>query len=280
MPDKVQDVDAEAQIEENEQEAVHDLLPKPDFPVHEVQRQQQEHECAGVDVRPVVKALLRLDERHMPCEHIDDCEVLRRGLREVKVARRRHLQRIDLRQQRHRRQPARDQRVDPEAQDTKSHDTCVPDPLEDIEADEVDDHEDAGHDGDIVVRKNREPQCDHIKHRALAAHEALEPQHDQRKQDDAVEPHEIPAVRRDVAGQRIQNRDEAAAECPLREATTKIPAHRDTREADLHNDHVGHELEDQSLRTEKQQPVQRTREIVGIERAEIDAETDIPAVQQ
>ena len=98
MPDKIQDVDAEAQIEENEQKAVHDLLPKLDFPVHEVQRQQQEYERAGVDVRPVVEALLRLDERHLPRKHIDDREVLRRGLREVKVARRRHLKRIDLRQ--------------------------------------------------------------------------------------------------------------------------------------------------------------------------------------
>ena len=151
MPDEVQDVDAEAQIEENEQEAVHDLLPKLDFPVHEVQWQQQEYECAGVDIRPVVEALLRLDERHLPREHIDDREVLRRSLREVKVTRRRHLQRIDLRQQRHRRQSARNQRVEPEAQNTKSHDTCIPDALEDIEADEVDDHEDAGHDGNIVV---------------------------------------------------------------------------------------------------------------------------------
>ena len=249
VPDEIQNIDTEAQVKKDEQQPVHQLAPHRNSRIHKIHRQQQEDDGSGIDIRPMIQALLRFDKRHLSCKHVNDGEILRCRLRKGEVTRSRHLQGIDLRQQRHCGETACDQRIYRKTQDAEADLPRRPHALQYIKTKKIDDHEDTGHNGNIIIGKNGEAKGQHIKHAALSPHQLFQSQHDQWKQNDAVQPHDVPAVGGNITGHGIQNRKDRTAQVTLREAMTKIKAHAHTGKTDLDDDHIGHKLQDQSLRT-------------------------------
>ena len=71
--------------------------------------------------------------------------------------------------------------------------------------DEIKHQKQAGHDGNIVVGQNGKPKGHAVEHSLLFPHKTLQSVNDQREEENAVQPHDIPAVRRHISGQRIKN---------------------------------------------------------------------------
>ena len=151
MPDKVQHVDGKAREKDQEQSAVYRLFLHRDLPAREIQQEEDEHRDTAVNIRPVVQADLSLHVSDMAGDHVEDREVGTPGLRKIKIAGRRTLKCADLRQQHRRRKPTGEQGIDPKP------DTVLPIFFDgtrlfhDQERDKVEHHEQAGHNGDIVV---------------------------------------------------------------------------------------------------------------------------------
>ena len=74
-----------------------------------------------------------------------------------------------------------------------------------IKCDEIKHQKQAGHDGNIVVGQKWRPKGSRNEHSLLFPHKTLQSVNDQREEENAVQPHDIPAVRRHISGQRIEN---------------------------------------------------------------------------
>ena len=64
----------------------------------------------------------------------------------------------------------------------------------------------------LIVGKDGNPQGNAIQESLSFPYQRLDPQYDKRKQQNAVQPHDIPAVRRHISAQRIKNTEKCNAE--------------------------------------------------------------------
>ena len=135
----------------------------------------------------------------MPCQHIENREIHLKGLWKVEISRRGSLKRRDLRQQHRRGKRAGEQRIPRKLK--RDHRIILPSlpPLQKQKADKIQDHEHADHDGYIIIGQDRKPQHDTVKISFFLMNQPLQAQHDEREQENAVQPHDIPAIGRHVA---------------------------------------------------------------------------------
>ena len=279
VPDEVQYVQGEAQIKEDQQRTVDRLPPQRNLPVHKVEGQHQEDHGAAVNVGPVVQSLLCLHQRHLSGQHVHNGEILLHGVRKAGICRSGSLQRTELRNQQNCRETSRQEGAKTEAQTGQSSRPPVHG-LQHQLAEEPEHQEEADHDGNVVVGQDAEPQTEHVHHRALSPYEALQSQHHQREQEDAVQPHQVPGIGGHVAAHGIEHTEDGTADIQLTVMSSEIHGTGEAGETDLQNNHIGHELDDQCLRQQHHQEIQRTGQVVGIEGGEIDAQTHVPGIEK
>ena len=216
----------------------------------------------------------------MPRQHIKNREIGAEGLGKIKISRRSGLQRVDFREQHHRRKSACSQGKRCELGAGGEKTTGLFRRIQDQKRDKIQYHENADHDGNIIIGKDRRPQGEAVQKRLFLAHQTLQPQHDQREQDNAVQPHDVPAVRRHISRQRVENPEKAHAEIIGPAMPAQIPGKAQTRQTDFEHNPVAHKFDNISLGTQHQQPVKGAGQIVGVQRGEIHPHADVPAVQQ
>ena len=111
MPDKIQHVERKAGIEKEQQHTVHNLFPDRNPAVQKIQPHENVNCHAAVEVRPMVESRLHLYISDVPRDHVKDREVDFQCGRKIKIARRRTLQRRNLRKKHRSRQRTRQKRI-------------------------------------------------------------------------------------------------------------------------------------------------------------------------
>ena len=280
VPDKVQYIDGKAQQKEDQKPYVHGLFLQADPGRGQIQGKEQQHSGAAVDVGPVVEPLLRLHSHKVPGQHVDDRKILGDGLGEAELIGSRIGQGRDLREKEHRRKASGQKAAGCKAQAPAQEGREALRLMQDIQGQEIDHQEQAGHNGDIVVGQDAESQGPGIKSPPLLLHQKLQSPYDQGEQNDAVQPHEVPVIGCHIAGKGIEDAEEGGAEVPGPEPVPQVPGHGKARKAQLSHHHHRHELDDIGLGTEDHKPVQGTCQIVGIEGRKVDSQSHVPAVKE
>ena len=205
MPDKIQHIHGKACKKEQQQSAVHSLFFHRDLLTCQIQQKEEKYRDAAVNIWPVVQTDLRLHISDMAGDHIEDREIGSPRLWEIKVAGCRTLERTDLRQQNSHRESAGKQGVDSKPRTALHVFSYRSRFFQNKKCDEIKHQKQAGHDGNIVVGQNGKPKGHAVEHSLLFPHKTLQSVNDQREEENAVQPHDIPAVRRHISGQRIKN---------------------------------------------------------------------------
>ena len=110
--------------------------------------------------------------------------------------------------------------------------------------------------------KNRQSQRDAVQERAVLFHQALQAEENQRRQPQAIQPHDIPAVGGHVSAQRIADAEESNPYMICVIAFSEIPCHGESAQAYLQNNQICHELDDQAGREYQEQQIKRTGKII------------------
>ena len=164
------------------------------------------HNLLGAGAMAAALAVKAYIEEHPEAgDHIEDREIGSPRLWEIKVAGCRTLERTDLRQQNSRRESAGKQGVDSKPRTALHVFSYRSRFFQNKKCDEIKHQKQAGHDGNIVVGQNGKPKGHAVEHSLLFPHKTLQSVNDQREEENAVQPHDIPAVRRHISGQRIKN---------------------------------------------------------------------------
>ena len=279
VPDKIQEVDAEAGQEEHFQRAVNQFFLPRNSPVQKIKYEKDINSRTAVDVRPVVQACLRFHAAHVAGEHVNDGEVALKGLREGGLRRGRLCERHDLRKEDDSRQGSRKEGKQRKQDDLFSEFFSVL-IIQETNDGKIDHQEDADHDGDIVVGENGKPQGNAVEIRLSFPDHNLQSQHNQRKEPDTVQPHDIPAVGSHEAGQGIECAEEPGAQPHTLRVALQIPGKGKSRQSGFDHHHGGHKFYHMIMGTEEHQPVEGARQIVGVKGHKIGAQSDVPAVQE
>ena len=302
VPDIVQDVHRERQQQEGQQRQVGELFADAGLRCGKIQREQQEHRRAAVDVRPVVQRLLGRHRHAVPREYAEQIEIERKGVRERRRCGGGGLQRQVLGQKQHGGHAARDDRVQDEAQDhgrvvvlrPNAHIDRPPVFRErrgavlfglpadlygrkhDHLHDEPEHDEDAEHDRDVEVHQDRDRERDAVERGLLFADQLFDSHQHERSQHDRVHPHDVPAVCDDERRERIRPGEGQREHAALLSVVSQEDRESESAEPGLQHDQVGDEFNDMLPRQEAQQPVERVRQIIGEDREEVRAAADVP----
>ena len=279
VPDVVQHIDREARKEKEQKEGVAHTLLNRHLSVREVQKKQLQGKHAAVNIRPVIKAYLALHKGQLPRHHVENRKIALKGLREVHLSGSRKSQRKDFRHENHSRESRRNQRS--QGKTSRSLKDILPTQFRrDCLKNCIKNQEEADHNGYIVVREYTEAETDNILQRTLAAHQFFRTEQNQREEDDAVKPHDIPGIGCHVGGEGIEYAEYRRKEPVSLAVPQQVVGHRDRGECRLYDDQQCHILDHEALREEQDKPVQGTCEIVGVNRRKVDAESYVPAVEQ
>ena len=142
---------------------------------------------------------------NMAGNHVKNRKILGKCLRKTHVARSGHLQGKNLRKQHYRRQTSGQQGIHRKLKPASHKFLPVHLLIQHQQGNEIQHHKYAGHDGDIIIGKNGQPQCQAVEHSFSISDQPLQAQNNERKQDDAVQPHDIPAVGRHISGQCVED---------------------------------------------------------------------------
>ena len=280
VPYIVQDIDGETGEEKDEDCSVDRFLLQGDLPVHHVEDHKLEDRNAAEDIRPVVQPCFDGDVADVSGQHVKDGEIAGKGLRETEVSGGGRLQRVDLRDQDRSSETSRHQGTACKLHTGLKEALRCHLPLKDHKAEEPDDQEHADHDRNVVIRRDAESQRDRVHDPPVFGDQFFRTVNDQRKQEDAVQPHHVPAVGAHIGGHRVKDPEKCRVEPILFRVFLQVPGHGEAAEAGLHDDHDRDELDHVFLRAEDDQPVQRAGEVICIDGGKIDAHADVPAVQK
>ena len=246
VPDVIRNIQGKAEEHYTEQHSLHDLLLVRNSPVQIIHREEQQRSHSAVQVRPVIQSDFALHIHQMSGKHIEYREIGRQRFWKGAARRSGSHQCVRGRQQQDCSQTAGNQRIQSEASALYQELLQRHMRKHDHQADKVQEHKDAQHDGDIVVGKNRQSQRDAVQERAVLFHQALQSEENQRCQPQAVQPHDIPAVGGHVSAQRIADAEESNPYVICVIAFSEIPCHGESAQADLQNNQICHELDDQA----------------------------------
>ena len=141
-------------------------------------------------------------------------------------------------------------------------------------------HKKADHDGDIVIGQDREAKGNAVKLPLPLLHQALQAPQNQGEQHNTVQPHDIPAVGCHISAERIKDSEQAGSKVHSAAVPAQIPGKAHARQRCLKHDQNRHKLDNQSIRAEKQKPVYRAGQIIGIERRKINSQSNVPGIKQ
>ena len=279
VPDVVQHIDREARKEKEQKESVTHTLLNRHLSVREVQKKQLQGKHATVNIRPVIKAYLALHKGQLPRHHIKNRKIALKGLREVHLSGSRKSQRKDFRHENHRRKPRRNERGQSKA--PRCFEYILPtqfrrNRLKDC----IKNQKKADHNGYIVVREYTESETDDVLERTLAAHQLFRTEQNQREEDNAVKPHDIPGIGCHVGGEGIKYAENRRKESVSLTVPQQIVGHCDRRERRLYDNQKRHILNHKALRKEQDKPVQGACEVVSVNRGKVDPESYVPAIEQ
>ena len=153
----------------------------------------------------MIQAYFRLNVADVTGDHIKNREILGKGLRKTHIARCRHLQGKNFRKQHHRCQASRQQRIHSKLKAAANEFLPVHLLIQHQQGYEIQHHKNAGHDGDIIIRKNGHAERQAVKYSFSIFHQPLQPQNDQREQNNAVQPHNVPAICSHIARQGVKD---------------------------------------------------------------------------
>ena len=82
VPDKIQGINGKTQKEEKNKEGKNTLLLHLNCRIFKIQRENKKTQGSGINVRPMLQALLRFHKGEKSCRHIDNRKILCNRLRE------------------------------------------------------------------------------------------------------------------------------------------------------------------------------------------------------
>ena len=136
------------------------------------------------------------------------------------------------------------------------------------------------HDGNIVVGENAQRQADAVELIFSLLYQSLQAHRDQRKQDDAVQPHHIPVVGRQEAGKGIKNGEGNQHEALRFKMAGQIKAEGKAAQTDFQSHQPGHEFDQVLIGHQNHQPVDGARHIITVQREKIGAYPHIPGIEK
>ena len=164
----------------------------------------------------------------MTGNHIEYGKIGTYGLWKVKVSGSRRLKGKNLRKQHCRCQTSCKQRINGKLPDCcKQAFPSIP-PFQNQKSPKIDNHKNTDHNGNIVIGKDGHSQGNTVQKTFLLFYQALQPQHYDWEQHDAVQPHNVPAISGHITGQGIKNSKKGGSEIPGVAVSAQIPGHRKT----------------------------------------------------
>ena len=199
MPDKVQDIKRKACKEEQQHDTVYRLFLCRYLFAEQVKNEKHQHRYSAINIRPVIQSDFRLHVADMTRDHIENRKILGKCLWKAHISGSSHLQGKDLRKQNYRRQTTRQQGIHCKLESAPNKFFPVHVLIQNQQGDKIQHHKNAGHDGDIIIGKNGHAKRQAVEHSFSVFHKPFQSQNDQWKQDNAVQPHDIPAVSRHIS---------------------------------------------------------------------------------
>ena len=108
----------------------------------------------------------------------------------------------------------------------------------------------------------------------------LQPEEDQRRGGDRVQPHEVILVAQEIVGQCVQGSERGCRRNSSMIPAAEIPCHDSARKAELQHGDPCHEVADVRLRDQRSQQIQRRGGVVGDCAPEIIAESAGEGIEQ
>ena len=280
VPDIVQYVKTETCQQEKRQEQISGLFLKGILAVHDIQRHEHQHSNTAVNVRPVIQSNLRIHRHKVSGNHLEDGEITLHLCRKCGISGCGQTEGIYFRHKDDGCQPSGKQRVQNESSKLSEDLACGLIFLRQNQNEEIQHEEHAGHDGNIVVGQDRKSQCNTVQKRLLFENKAFQTQHDDWEDQDAVHPHNVPAVSGQIAGKRIKNTEEADGKMLRPAMLSEIPGKCQSAKTDFYDNQICHKFNHAGLGNDQQHPVDRARQIIGVQRRKVRACTDVPGIEQ
>ena len=255
------------------------LFPQRDLRIHHIQRHQQENGHAAVDVGPVIQTRFHIYVHAVPCDHVKEGKIKGQRVREVKFAEVGQMKRRIFRNEKHSRQSSRKEGEEGVTDSRGAHVFQGHMGTDELQQ-EIQHKEDAHHDGNIIVGENAQRQADAVELIFSLIYQGLQPHRDQRKQDDAVQPHHVPVVGRQKAGKSIKNGEGNQCEALRLKMAGQIKTEGEAAQTDFQGDQPGHEFDQILIGHQNHQPVDGARHIITVQCEKIGAYPHIPGIEK
>ncbi len=293
MPDIIGNIPGKANQHDKEKNTVHNFLLEGNLLVHNIQREQKEYAGTAVNIGPIIQTDFHIHKGHMSGQHVDHGEIggQRRG--KFGAGRGCGFQGIGNRHQQYGSQSPGQKRI---AGKTQTHPyiffptgargfalCCLTGRERGMlnhQADEIQYQKQAQHNGNIVVGKNRKGQGNAIEKPLLFLHQIPETGENQRRQPDAIQPHNVPAVGCHVAGQGIGHGKEQGKETGMFKSAAQIDRHGKSRQTCLKDNEIGHKVNDACLGQKYQKQLKRTGQIIGKQGEKVRTQTNLPGIKK
>ena len=255
------------------------LLPQGDPGIYRVQRHQQKDRHAAVDVGPVIQPRLHGHVHAVPCDHVEEGKIEGQGIRKIELAEVGQVQGRIFRNEEHGRHSPREQGKEGETKSCAHHlpqgQTGADEPEQ-----EKQDQKNADHDGNIIIGQDAQSQTDAVKLIFPLFYQSLQPQSDQREEENAVQPHHVPVIGCKIAGKGIENREGHQKEALRAKMPGQIKTEGKAAQTDFQGDQPGHEFDQISVRDQNDQPVEGACHIVAVQREKIGTDPHIPGIEK
>ena len=174
MPDKFQNIRRKAQQQKSRKRQSAELFTDGKTLIHDIHRHKHQHRTAAVDIWPVVKPSLRINADTMSRKHIQHGKIGFHLLREIHIPEIRLEDRTHLGYQQNCRHSARQQGKGRKPADAAKNML----PLCHQKQSEIKDKENADHDREIIIRKNRKGKRQAVKTTLPFLHQPFQPEND------------------------------------------------------------------------------------------------------
>ena len=279
MPDEVEHICGKAQKHKGQKPDVCRLFPQGDSGIRHIQGDQQKNGHAAVDVGPVIQTRFHIHVHAVPCDHIKEGKIEGQRVRKIKFTEVCQVKRRIFRNEKHGRQSSRKEREEGKPDSRGAHLSQGHVRADELQQ-EIQHQENADHDGNIVVGENAQRQADAVELIFSLLYQSLQAHRDQRKQDDAVQPHHIPVVGRQEAGKCIKNGEGNQHEALRFKMAGQIKAEGKAAQTDFQSHQPGHEFDQVLIGHQNHQPVDGARHIITVQREKIGAYPHIPGIEK
>ena len=279
MPDEIEHICGKAQKHKGQKSDVRRLFPKSYFGIRHIQRHQQEDGHAAVDIGTVVQTCFHVDVHAVSCDHVKERKIESQRVRKIEFAEVGQVERRIFRNEKHGRQSSCKKGKESEPDGRGPH-AFQGQPGADELQQEIQHQEDAHHDGNIIVGENAQRQADAVELIFSFIYQSLQAHRDQRKQNNTVQPHHVPVVGRQKAGKGIKNGEGNQHEALRLEMAGQIKAEGEAAQTDFQGHQPGHELDQQRIGNQNNQPVEGARHIIAVQREKVGAYPHIPGIKE